>query len=144
MGALAVVGMDCRFPGAPDLAGFWDLLTRSGDGTGEVPEQRWNARDFYAPDGAPAPIGRGTAPPESGSADCTARARNTPCGVARSATSLGSSIVIASLVLDVTVVDPLKPEPAPVRRNPRALGHGLAVRLLPRLQDLHGPQYDVS
>ena len=50
---IAVVGLDCRFPGAPDPAGYWSLLTRSGDGTGEVPEQRWNAREFYAADGSP-------------------------------------------------------------------------------------------
>jgi acyl transferase domain-containing protein len=50
---IALVGLDCRFPGAPDPAGYWSLLTRSGDGTGEVPEQRWNAREFYAADGSP-------------------------------------------------------------------------------------------
>jgi acyl transferase domain-containing protein len=50
---IAVVGLDCRFPGAPDAAGYWSLLTRSADGTSEVPEQRWNAREFYAADGAP-------------------------------------------------------------------------------------------
>ncbi|MGH6656712.1 MAG: type I polyketide synthase [Actinocrinis sp.] len=52
MRPIAIVGMDCRFPGAPDLAGYWDLLTRSGDGVAEVPRQRWDAREFYAPDGA--------------------------------------------------------------------------------------------
>ncbi len=52
MRPIAVVGMDCRFPGAADLAGYWDLLTRSGDGVGEVPPQRWDAREFYSPDGA--------------------------------------------------------------------------------------------
>jgi acyl transferase domain-containing protein len=52
MKPVAVVGMDCRFPGAADLAGYWDLLSRSGDAVGMVPEQRWNAREFYAPDGA--------------------------------------------------------------------------------------------
>ncbi|HZP51614.1 type I polyketide synthase [Actinocrinis sp.] len=52
MRPIAIVGMDCRFPGAADLAGYWDLLTRSGDGVGEVPQQRWDARAFYSAEGA--------------------------------------------------------------------------------------------
>ena len=52
MRPIAIVGMDCRFPGAADLAGYWDLLTRSGDGVGEVPQARWDARAFYSAEGA--------------------------------------------------------------------------------------------
>ncbi|MFF2751493.1 type I polyketide synthase [Kitasatospora sp. NPDC058048] len=52
MQPVAIVGIDCRFPGAPDPAAYWDLLMRSGDGVGRVPEQRWNADDFYSPEGA--------------------------------------------------------------------------------------------
>ncbi len=52
MRPIAIVGMDCRFPGAADLAGYWDLLTRSGDGIVEVPEARWDAGEFYSPEGA--------------------------------------------------------------------------------------------
>jgi acyl transferase domain-containing protein len=51
MGPIAVVGMDCRFPGAADAPSFWDLLVRGGDAIDEVPEYRWNARDFYRADG---------------------------------------------------------------------------------------------
>jgi acyl transferase domain-containing protein len=51
MGPIAIVGMDCRFPGAADPSGFWDLLVRGGDAIDEVPEYRWNARDFYRADG---------------------------------------------------------------------------------------------
>ena len=53
MGQVAIVGMDCRFPGAPDPAGYWDLLTRSGDGTVEVPAYRWEAARYFDPDGGP-------------------------------------------------------------------------------------------
>lgn len=52
MRPVAIVGMDCRFPGAADLNGYWDLLTRSGDGIVEVPEARWNAEEFYSAEGA--------------------------------------------------------------------------------------------
>ncbi|HTE51777.1 MAG TPA: acyltransferase domain-containing protein, partial [Kofleriaceae bacterium] len=38
---LAIVGMACRFPGASDLDGFWDLLCTGRDAVVEVPELRW-------------------------------------------------------------------------------------------------------
>ncbi|AGL13749.1 type I polyketide synthase [Actinoplanes sp. N902-109] len=40
---LAVVGMAGRFPGAPDLDRFWELLIRGGDAIGPVPAERWDA-----------------------------------------------------------------------------------------------------
>ncbi|MFV2210676.1 beta-ketoacyl synthase N-terminal-like domain-containing protein [Actinomadura sp. LOL_016] len=52
----AIVGIDCRFPGAPDPSGLWDLMMGRGDGVTEVPRSRWNADDYYAPEG-----GRGKA-----------------------------------------------------------------------------------
>ncbi|MEV6172012.1 beta-ketoacyl synthase N-terminal-like domain-containing protein [Streptomyces sp. NPDC051954] len=42
MSAVAVTGLDCRFPGAEDPHGFWDLLMRGGDGIGRVPRERWD------------------------------------------------------------------------------------------------------
>ncbi|HEY6423369.1 MAG TPA: beta-ketoacyl synthase N-terminal-like domain-containing protein [Pseudonocardiaceae bacterium] len=51
MTPIAVVGMDCRFPGAADPDAFFDMLIRGGDGIGPVPQQRWRAEDFYAADG---------------------------------------------------------------------------------------------
>ncbi|QQM44511.1 type I polyketide synthase [Streptomyces liliifuscus] len=42
MNAVAVTGIDCRFPGAQDPGAFWELLMRSGDGTGPVPPPRWD------------------------------------------------------------------------------------------------------
>ncbi|GGL05846.1 type I polyketide synthase [Streptomyces flaveus] len=49
MDRIAIVGIDCTFPGAPDTGAYWDLLMRSGDGIGTVPEQRWAAREFHSP-----------------------------------------------------------------------------------------------
>ncbi|MEU2451371.1 beta-ketoacyl synthase N-terminal-like domain-containing protein [Streptomyces sp. NPDC012765] len=52
MGDIAVVGIDCTFPGAAGVQAYWDLLMRGGDGTGPVPGQRWQARDFPAVSGS--------------------------------------------------------------------------------------------
>ncbi|MGV3526486.1 MAG: amino acid adenylation domain-containing protein [Candidatus Sericytochromatia bacterium] len=38
---LAIVGMACRFPGAPDLLGYWDLLQTGRDAVGPPPPGRW-------------------------------------------------------------------------------------------------------
>ncbi|MFB1478884.1 acyltransferase domain-containing protein [Corallococcus sp. RDP092CA] len=38
---IAVVGMACRLPGAPDLSAFWELLRSGRDAVTEVPEGRW-------------------------------------------------------------------------------------------------------
>jgi 3-oxoacyl-(acyl-carrier-protein) synthase len=40
---VAVIGMACRFPGAPDLESFANLLRRAGVAIGEVPANRWSA-----------------------------------------------------------------------------------------------------
>jgi acyl transferase domain-containing protein len=39
---IAIVGMACRFPGAPDLAAYWDLLLAGREGVGPVPPSRWD------------------------------------------------------------------------------------------------------
>ncbi|HKU37743.1 MAG TPA: beta-ketoacyl synthase N-terminal-like domain-containing protein, partial [Polyangiales bacterium] len=38
---LAIVGMSCRFPGAPDLEAFWRLLERGEDAVSDLPPERW-------------------------------------------------------------------------------------------------------
>lgn len=45
---IAVVGLDCRFPGARDAQEYWSLLMDGRDGTGRVPEQRWDADRYHA------------------------------------------------------------------------------------------------
>ncbi|MFF4821438.1 type I polyketide synthase, partial [Kitasatospora sp. NPDC001309] len=42
-GAVAVVGLACRLPGAPDPAAFWELLREGRDAVGEPPADRWPA-----------------------------------------------------------------------------------------------------
>ncbi|MFI1506944.1 SDR family oxidoreductase [Streptomyces sp. NPDC020597] len=39
---VAVVGMACMFPGAPDLAAFWANVVAGVDAVGEVPADRWD------------------------------------------------------------------------------------------------------
>ena len=47
---IAIVGMACRFPGAPDLGAFWQLLCDGRDGLREVPGDRWDVDAYYADD----------------------------------------------------------------------------------------------
>ncbi|MHB8418731.1 MAG: beta-ketoacyl synthase N-terminal-like domain-containing protein [Myxococcales bacterium] len=39
---IAIVGMGCVFPGAPDLASYWSNLERGVDAISEVPPDRWD------------------------------------------------------------------------------------------------------
>jgi acyl transferase domain-containing protein len=48
---IAVVGIDCRFPGAPDKDAFWRLLMDGVVTDTEVPPQRWDIDTYYHPDG---------------------------------------------------------------------------------------------
>ncbi|RKN03761.1 type I polyketide synthase [Streptomyces radicis] len=48
---IAVVGMACMFPGAPDLAAFWSNVVAGKDCVTEVPTERWDPALYYAPDG---------------------------------------------------------------------------------------------
>ncbi|QNI09027.1 type I polyketide synthase [Mycobacterium kubicae] len=50
---IAVVGVDCRFPGAPDKDAFWRLLMEGAVTDSEVPSQRWDVDAYYRTDGAP-------------------------------------------------------------------------------------------
>ncbi|MDC3985913.1 type I polyketide synthase [Polyangium jinanense] len=47
---LAIVGMACRFAGAPDLDAYWRLLAEGVDATGEVPRERWDADAYFDED----------------------------------------------------------------------------------------------
>lgn len=44
---IAIIGMACRFPGAPNLDAFWKLLCEGRDAITEVPKQRWDTDAFY-------------------------------------------------------------------------------------------------
>ncbi|MFD9474775.1 polyketide synthase, partial [Streptomyces goshikiensis] len=47
--AIAVIGMACRLPGAPDVGTFWRNLRAGHLAIGEVPPERWDASRFYRP-----------------------------------------------------------------------------------------------
>ncbi len=46
---LAIIGMGCRFPGAPSPEAFWRLLHEGLDAVSEVPPERWDVDAVYDP-----------------------------------------------------------------------------------------------
>ncbi len=46
---IAVVGMECRFPGGNNTKEFWNLLYNNKSAVTEVPESRWKIEDYYDP-----------------------------------------------------------------------------------------------
>lgn len=48
-GAVAIVGMACRFPGAEGVEAFWRLLSEGKSGISEVPAWRWKKDDYLEP-----------------------------------------------------------------------------------------------
>lgn len=50
---IAVVGMDCRFPGAIDLQAYWDLLINGRQADATIPTSRWDATALYSSEGGP-------------------------------------------------------------------------------------------
>lgn len=50
---IAVVGMACRLPGAPDLDAYWNLLRDGRCAVTEVPPGRWDVTRLYRPEPAP-------------------------------------------------------------------------------------------
>jgi len=47
---IAVIGMSCHFPDAPDLAEFWQNLITAKDSIVEVPKSRWNSDIYFSAD----------------------------------------------------------------------------------------------
>jgi acyl transferase domain-containing protein/acyl-CoA synthetase (AMP-forming)/AMP-acid ligase II/acyl carrier protein len=45
---IAIVGIGCRFPGAPNPDAFWQLLQAGQHAISEVPGDRWDIEAFYA------------------------------------------------------------------------------------------------
>lgn len=60
--SIAIIGLACRFPGAPDVSAFWDLLLNGRCAITQVPADRWNHEKYYSPD----PNQKGTAIARSG------------------------------------------------------------------------------
>ncbi|MDC0707025.1 SDR family NAD(P)-dependent oxidoreductase [Stigmatella sp. ncwal1] len=46
---IAIVGLSCRFPHAPDAEAFWRVLQEGHDCVTEVPSDRWDAGLYYDP-----------------------------------------------------------------------------------------------
>ncbi len=47
---VAIVGIGCRFPGAPDLFTFWENILAGRSALGDVPPDRWDADVFHDPE----------------------------------------------------------------------------------------------
>ena len=47
---IAIVGMGCRFPGAPNLDSYWSMIAAAGEGVIEIPADRWNVDAFHDAD----------------------------------------------------------------------------------------------
>ncbi len=45
---IAIVGLSCRFPGAPNPGAFWELLRNGVDAITEVPADRWDVDAFHS------------------------------------------------------------------------------------------------
>jgi acyl transferase domain-containing protein/NADPH:quinone reductase-like Zn-dependent oxidoreductase/acyl carrier protein len=55
--SFAIVGYAARFPGAADADEFWDVLLEGRDAISEVPQDRWDADEFFDPEpGAPGKV----------------------------------------------------------------------------------------
>ncbi|MEM9272462.1 MAG: type I polyketide synthase [Cyanobacteria bacterium P01_F01_bin.143] len=52
MDSIAIIGLDCRFPGAKDPESFWNLLKNGVDAIAPIPESRWDLNAFYDPEPA--------------------------------------------------------------------------------------------
>ena len=49
-GDVAIIGMSCIFPGAPDLDTFWQNIISKVDAITDVPADRWDPEIFFDPD----------------------------------------------------------------------------------------------
>lgn len=48
--SIAIIGMSCTFPNAPDIAAFEALLEEGKNGMRDIPIERWDNRKYYDPD----------------------------------------------------------------------------------------------
>ncbi len=57
---VAIVGMACVFPGAPDVDSYWSNILAARDAISEVPRSRWNPDLYYDPEATGAGAGKKT------------------------------------------------------------------------------------
>ncbi len=53
MGEIAIIGMACLFPEAPDLETYWGNIVSGRDCVREVPRDRWNPDIYFDPNAGP-------------------------------------------------------------------------------------------
>ncbi|MBN1451246.1 MAG: amino acid adenylation domain-containing protein [Anaerolineales bacterium] len=53
---IAIIGLSCRFPKAPNPGAFWELLRGGVDAISEVPPDRWDVDAYHSPDPSPGKI----------------------------------------------------------------------------------------
>lgn len=53
---IAIIGLSCRFPGAPNPGAFWELLRNGVDAISEVPSDRWDVDAFHSENPDPGKI----------------------------------------------------------------------------------------
>src|SRR5579875_3075102 len=46
---IAVIGIGCRFPKAPNVGAYWRMMLDGVDAISEVPADRWDVEMFYDP-----------------------------------------------------------------------------------------------
>ncbi|MBI5543325.1 MAG: hypothetical protein HY901_05515, partial [Deltaproteobacteria bacterium] len=49
---VAVVGLSCLLPDAPNTQSFWQNVLAGRNSIGEVPHERWDPADYWDPDPA--------------------------------------------------------------------------------------------
>ncbi|MYV98993.1 beta-ketoacyl synthase N-terminal-like domain-containing protein, partial [Streptomyces sp. SID3343] len=57
---VAIVGMACVLPGAPDLATYWRNILAGTDAVTEVSPERWDTQHYFAPSTDPNAVARGS------------------------------------------------------------------------------------
>lgn len=45
---IAIIGMSCRFPGAPNPESFWQLIKNGDDAVTTMSNQRWDMEDYFS------------------------------------------------------------------------------------------------
>lgn len=48
---IAIVGIGCRFPGAPGPDAYWNVVAQGTETVSEIPPMRWDIDEFYDPTG---------------------------------------------------------------------------------------------
>ena len=60
LGEVAIIGMSCLFPDAPDLETYWANILAGKDCVTEVPRERWNPDIYFDPSAGPEQRGKKT------------------------------------------------------------------------------------